>query len=77
MTDNFQLLFQLLESDRLEVTGRTAPSVTPELRKKIAKFAAGESTEAEREEIKGLLGQKPELIPVLAQEAKALRTSEK
>ncbi len=77
MTDNFQLLFQLLEADRLEVTGRTASTISPELSKKIAKFAAGQCTEAEREEMKALLGENPDLIPVLAHEAKALRPPEK
>ena len=77
MNDNFELLFQLLETERLEVAGRTAPTISTDLRKKIAKFAAGQCSEAEREEMKTLFSKQPDLIPVLANEAKALRTPEK
>ena len=76
MNDNFQILFELLEGPIQEVTGRAATTaVSSELREKIARFAAGTCSEDEREQMKKLLREKPDLIPVLAAETRALRPS--
>ena len=75
MNDNFQILFELLEG-RDEVSGRAATTVPAELREKIAKFAAGTCSEEERDQMKQLLRKKPDLIPVLVMEARALRPSD-
>ena len=75
MKDDFQILFELLEGCAQEVTGRVATAVPPELREKIARFAAGACSEEERDQMKKLLREKPDLIPVLAAETRALRAS--
>lgn len=75
MNDNFQILFELLEDPVQEVTGRAATTVPSELRERIARFAAGTCTEDERDQMKKLLREKPDLIPVLAVETRALRPS--
>jgi hypothetical protein len=75
VNDDFQILFELLEG-RDEVTGRAATTVPAELREKIAKFAAGTCSEEERDQMKQLLRNKPDLIPVLVMEARALRPSD-
>jgi hypothetical protein len=72
VNDDFQILFELLE-DRDEVAGRAATKVPAELRERIAKFAAGTCSEEERDQMKHLLRTKPDLIAVLAAEARALR----
>ena len=72
VNDDFQILFELLEG-RDEVAGRAATTVPAELRDKIAKFAAGTCSEEERDQMKQLLRTKPDLIAVLAAEARALR----
>ena len=76
MNDNFQILFELLEGPVQEVTGRIAATVPSELREKVARFAAGTCSEEEREQMKKLLREKPDLIPVLVTETRALRQSD-
>ena len=73
MNDDFQILFEILEGRDQEVMGRAAAMVPSELRKKIARFAAGTCSEEEREQMKKLLREKPDLIPVLVTETRALR----
>jgi len=75
VNDDFATLFELLEDRAQEVTGRVAVTVPSELREKIAKFAAGTCSDEERDQMKQLLLQKPDLIPVLVTEARALRQS--
>ena len=75
MNDNFQILFELLEDPSQEVSGRIAATVPSELREKIARFAAGKCSEEEREEMKKWLREKPDLIPFLVAETRALRPS--
>jgi hypothetical protein len=77
VNDDFQILFELLEGRAQEVTGRAATTVPSELREKIAKFAAGTCSEEERDQMKQLLREKPDLIPVLAAETRALRPPNK
>lgn len=74
MNDDFQILFELLESQ--EVSGRSAAMVSSDLREKIAKFAAGTCNEEEREQMKKMLREQPDLIPALVTEIRALRPSE-
>ena len=76
MNDEFQILFELLEGRALEVAGRAATAVPSELREKIARFAAGTCSEEERDQMKKLLREKPDLIPVLVTETRALRQSD-
>ena len=73
MNEDFQILFELLEGRAQEVTGRAAAMVPSELRETIARFAAGTCSEEEREQMKKLLREKPDLIPVLVTETRALR----
>jgi hypothetical protein len=74
VNDDFQILFELLESQ--EVSGRSAAMVSSDLREKIAKFAAGTCNEEEREQMKKMLREQPDLIPALVTEIRALRPSE-
>ena len=76
MNDDFQTLFELLEDGAQEVSGRAAATVPSELREKIAKFASGTCKEEERDQMKQLLREQPELIPVLVTEIRALRPSD-
>ena len=76
MNDDFKILFEILESRDQEVTGRVATAAPAELREKIARFAAGKCSEEERDQMKTLLREKPDLIPVLVAEARALRQTE-
>ena len=76
MNADFQILFELLEDRDQEVTGRIATTVPAELRKKIARFAAGTCSEEEREQMKKLLREKADLIPVLVTETRTLRESD-
>ena len=77
VNDDFQILFELLEGRDQEVAGRAAATTVPaELREKIAKLAAGTCSEEERDQMKQLLRSKPDLIPVLVMEARALRPSD-
>lgn len=76
MNDDFKLLFELLEDRDQEVTGRAATTIPAELRERIAKFAAGRCSEEERAQMKKLLHEKPDLIPVLVTETRALRQSD-
>jgi hypothetical protein len=76
VNDDFQLLFEVLEGQDPEVSGRAATMVPAELREKIARFAAGRCSEEEREQMKKLLRETPDLIPVLVTETRALRQSD-
>ena len=76
MNDGFQIVFELLEGRDQEVTGRTATTVPAEVREKISKFAAGTCSEEERDLMKKLLREKPDLVPVLVTETRALRQSD-
>lgn len=72
MNDDFKILLELLDGDR-EAGGRSAATISDEVKEKIARFASGESTEQERVEMKKLLQEQPDLIPALVAETKALR----
>lgn len=75
MNDDFQILFELLEDPAQEVTGRIAATLPADLGEKVARFAAGKCSEEEREEMKKLLREQPDLVSVLANEVRALRPS--
>ena len=75
MNNDFKLLFELLEGRAQEVTGRIAAAVPSELRESIARFAAGTCSAEERDRVKKLLREKPDLSPVLVAETRALRPS--
>jgi hypothetical protein len=76
VNDDLKILFEILEGRDQEVTGRVAIAAPAELREKIARFAAGKCSEEERDQMKKLLRGKPDLIPVLVTEARALRQSD-
>jgi hypothetical protein len=76
VNDDFQILFELLEGGAQEVSGRAAATVSSDLREKIAKFAAGTCNEEERDQMKKLLREQPDLIPVLVTEIRALRPAD-
>jgi hypothetical protein len=76
VNDDFKILFEILEGRDQEVTGRVATAAPAELREKIARFAAGKCSEEEREQMKQLPQEKPDLIPVLVAETRALRQPE-
>lgn len=76
MNDDFKLLFDLLDGRDQEVAGHVATTVPAELRERIARFASGTSSESEREQMKKLLREQPDLIPVLVAEIHALRKSD-
>ena len=66
-------MFELLEDRVQEVAGRAASKVSIELRERIARFAAGICPEEERDQMKKMLWENPDLIPVLVLETRALR----
>ena len=72
MNDDFKLLFELL-GDNQEVGGRAATTVSADVREQVARFAAGACSEEEREQMKKLLREQPDLIPLLVAEIRALR----
>ena len=73
MNDDFKILLEFFAGDTPEVAGRAAATIPTEVREKIARFASGKSTEEERVEMKKLLQEQPDLIPMLVNETKALR----
>ena len=73
MTDDFKILLEFLDDDVQEVAGRSAVAVPADVKEKIARFASGKSTDEERVEMKKLLQEQPDLIPMLVAETKALR----
>ncbi|MEY2549805.1 MAG: hypothetical protein QOD64_2387 [Verrucomicrobiota bacterium] len=73
MNDDFKILLEFLEADVQEVAGRSAAAVPADLKEKIVRFAGGKCTEEERDEMKKLLQEQPQLISTLVIEAKALR----
>jgi 2-oxo-4-hydroxy-4-carboxy--5-ureidoimidazoline (OHCU) decarboxylase len=74
VNEDFELLLKLVQRHPPEVAGRAA--VSPPTRQKLARFAAGQCAEAEREEVKHLLETHPELAAVLAEEVQSLRKPE-
>ncbi len=73
MNDDFKILLEFFDGEAGEVAGRAAETIPTDLRERIAKFASGKCTEEERVEMKKLLQEKPQLIPALVSETKALR----
>jgi hypothetical protein len=76
VNNDFQILFELLEGGAQEVSGRAAATISSDLREKIANFAAGKCNEEERDQMKKLLREQPDLIPVLVTEIQALRPTD-
>ena len=77
VNDDFKILFEFFERHRQEVAGRDVATVPPDLREKLARFAEGRCSEEERAEMKQLLFEKPELIPLLVTETVALRQAQR
>jgi hypothetical protein len=76
VNDDFEILFAFFERHRHEVAGREVATVPPELRERLARFAEGRCSEEERAQMKQLLFEQPELIPLLVTEAVALREAQ-
>ncbi len=77
MNDDLRKLFEFLEGRTSEVMGRSAPPVAPAMRDLLARFAAGDSTEEERVQVKQLLDKKPDMVPLLVAETISLRQLKK
>ncbi len=73
MSNDFDVLFAFYKDREQEVAGRSGAAVSSELREKITRFAAGQSTEDERAEMKRVLQDETALIPVLVSEVEAIR----
>jgi hypothetical protein len=73
VNNDFQILFELLEGPAREVSGRIAAALPADLREKLARFASGKCSEEERDLVKKLLREQPDLVSVLATEVRALR----
>jgi hypothetical protein len=73
VNDDFKILLEFFDGEAGEVAGRAAETIPTDLRERIARFASGKCTEEERVEMKKLLQEKPQLIPALVSETKALR----
>jgi len=73
VNDDFKILLEFFDGEAGEVAGRAAETIPTELREKIVRFANGKCTEEERVEMKKMLQEKPQLIPALVSETKALR----
>jgi hypothetical protein len=77
MIDDFAPLFRLIENRTDEVSGRADCPISPGIKKKLAKLAAGWCTNEERRELTRLLEQQPDLIPARAREIRILIESPK
>ena|GEM_PF-1157070 len=73
--NEFDAVFKLAFDVPVEVSGRAAVEVPQAMKDRLARFAAGATTEEEREEIKKLVLAQPELIPFLVEEVKRLRAT--
>jgi hypothetical protein len=73
MTDDFASLFRLIEDRTDEVSGRAARLLPPELQKRLAKLAAGDSNDEERRELLALIKEQPDLILAVVTEIQNLR----
>ena len=71
--NEFDAVFKLAFDVPVEVSGRSYVEVPPATKDRLASFAAGATTAEEREEIKKLVLERPELIPFLVEEVKRLR----
>ena len=71
--NEFDAVFKLAFDIPIEVSGRAVVEVPQVMKDRLARFAAGATTEEEREEIKKLVLERPELIPFLVEEVKRLR----
>ena len=73
MSDAFVILSRFLDRFTDDVEGRSVVEIPTDVRQKLARFASGELTETERNELVGLLQANPQWVPLLAREVKALR----
>lgn len=73
VSNDFNVLFAFFGDREQEVAGRATPSVSSELREKISRFAAGQSSESERAEVKKVLHEEPALIAMLVSDVEAIR----
>jgi len=73
MTDDFSILFDLLEYEKTEVAGRGSLTMPREFRENLAKLAAGRCNDKERRDLLSALSEQPELISELVKEIRKLR----
>ena len=73
VSNDLDILFAFLQSREPEVSGHAAAEVSADLRERVVRFATGQSSESERDKVKKLLREQPDLIPVLVSEIRTLR----
>ena len=73
MTDDFSILFELLEYEGAEVAGRGSLTISRDIREELAKLAAGKCSDKERRDLLSVLNEHPEFISELVREIKRLR----
>jgi hypothetical protein len=73
MSNSFTVLTRFLERYGDDVEGRSMEEPSAELKLKLKSFAAGGLSEAERNDVIGLLQVNPHWVPLLAREVKDLR----
>jgi hypothetical protein len=73
MANSFEILAKFLDRFGDDVEGRSLEEPSADVKLKLKSFAAGSLSEAERNEMIGLLQANPQWVPLLAREAKALR----
>ncbi len=73
MSDDLNILFGFLKAREQEVSGRGSAPISKELREQVVRFAAGNASDDERQTMKKLLQEQPDLIPVLVAEVETLR----
>jgi hypothetical protein len=73
MTDDFSILFELLEYERAEVAGHASSTISRDIRENLAKLAAGQCNDKERRDLLRVLNEQPEFISELVREIKRLR----
>ena len=74
MSNAFTVLSKFLDRYGDDVEGRSMEEPSTEVQQKLRSFAAGSLSEAERNDVIALLQTNPHWVPLLAREAKALRT---
>ena len=73
MTEDFSILFELLEYEGAEVAGRGSLTISRDIPEELAKLAAGKCNDKERRDLLSVLNEHPEFISELVREIKRLR----
>ena len=73
MANSFEILSGFLERFGDDVEGRSVEEPSAEVQLKLKRFAGGNLSEAERNELISLLHTNPQWVQLLAREARGLR----